>query len=233
MARVFDEQFENTGTPGYDETAAGAGSDWAETVGGGATVDENQATGGIAGAPADWDDECLYIDTNAVVTDTLNTLDSLMGEFWLRVEVIIISEALSNNDQAYLIIIKDSEWDFIAEARLTQDASGNLKFKYRIDAGFHTSTVNLSLDTRYRLELYYNSAGGWEWRLDGNTEFSDTSTAQGGLRQIVLGDPDGSVAYEVAFDNIAIDDADWIGAVGVAPTGALYGPLVGPMGGPI
>jgi len=40
MALIFNEQFESTGTPGYDETATGVGSDWSEIVDDGCIEDE-------------------------------------------------------------------------------------------------------------------------------------------------------------------------------------------------
>lgn len=209
MARVFDEQFEATG---YDEDATGIGSNWSKVVGSGAIVDEDVPTGGVSGAPADWDSLCLQVDTNSVVTYARNDLDSQATTLYIRVE-IIINEVTDENVSGWIFLIQDTSFDGSIETFVLKQAGPIYKLRTRFDAGDLTDVV-ISLNTRYRLEYYYTTGAGGsaEWRIDGVQKSTDTGMSRD-LKYMFLGlKGGGTTDYITFYDNFALDDADWVGA---------------------
>jgi len=254
MARIFDEQFEETvnGGDGYDE------ANWAENVTGGDTVDQDADPADV-GSPSDWGSECLKIiklgtDTK---TWTYNTFGSAFtGAYWTRHEIVLTSESLSDTDTTQLARFYATGVDVFLTILLRQATGGALQFQV---VSYHDGTSNVytgfptpTLNTRYRIEIKWDNDNNlWAWRIDGVNQPNDqdnsdpvetegilSATHLTDLKYITCGsNTGGGKAYTAYYDLVAIDDADWVGAEtvpgGVAPTAALYGSLVGPMGGPI
>lgn len=222
MARTFDEQFENTGSPGYDETSSGIGGNWSESVPGGATVDENYSTGSVTGAPADWDDECLYIDTAGnSAANTKNHLDSAVAAYW-RVEFIIVEESLANGDTVEIVKIKDQvDYSSVVDFFIEQ-SGGTLYLSGSISGTSIASDYAVAIETRYRLEFWYSKGSGWATRVDGVAWDSGPAgeATDDNPGYIHLGSVDYAKDIIYAFDNVAIDDADWVGAESAGEEGS-------------
>ena len=206
---IFDEQFEATG---YDETVAGIGSDWVESAGDG-SIDEDKTRTDVTGAPASWDGDCLETISSAGDTVIYNTFDSeYTTGVYVRVELIVNAENLGDDQAGDLIILADAGgYDRVMEVQL-YESSAVLYLRLKVDSGAATGATAISLDTKYLLEFYYNAAGGWEWKLDSVSKASDVSTANTGVKRILLGPQDNSRTITCYYDNIAVSTEGWIGA---------------------
>lgn len=230
MALIFNEQFESSG---YDETSTGVGSNWAEV--GNGTCDEDYATSSVTGAPARWDDKCLRLIPGTESTYTTNTLDSLItGPFYCRVDVIFESIGAADYNNFFIVVASDGtshpfRW------RHTESA-GTITIQCLVDAvTLVGSAYEVELDTVYRLDMYYDAtANEYEVKINGVSQGSGTATFDGAklLRCYSYLNATSDI---VLFDNIQIATDTWVpeDSEGNAPTGTIYGPLVGPLGGPI
>lgn len=217
MTRIRDEQFEATG---YDET-------WSEgeNVGAGSTLDEDYATSSVSGAPSDWDSKCLRVvkasGEQAYVGHDLSPAETTL---YFRCEIIIGSfpDALSQFQTMPFLIVADSGGTQVLVLRVQErGAANNGPYQFQFvesSSGSNSShnSADIAADTRYRIEIEYDIAGNsWEWRIDDATQHSGTfsggpSEIQNDFRVGVIGA--NTSALEWFLDNIALDDADWIGA---------------------
>src|SRR4030043_311003 len=109
MALIFDEQFEATG---YDETAAGVGSDWVETNAGGGTLDEDFAVSDVETATGlslpTWGDQCVKLAGGTSEVSIRQVLDSGQTDFYLRFDLILGNVAdLPNSTLMNLVYATD------------------------------------------------------------------------------------------------------------------------------
>jgi len=226
MARIFDEKFETS--PGYDETAAGNGSDWAETEGATSTVDPDEDTAS-AGNPSNWDSECLEIDCiegeNCYIT---NTFDSTQGDFWFRFEFYLYSHTIANNDRAMIAQIFDSVPSNVV-IFYVRYADPNLYIQARCyhdgASHYYTSLSAISVQTVYRIEFKWNVTNDvWAWKIDGVNQPNDQDgtdpvesegvlslTHGDGLESLRLGGVSYQQGFKGYYDLVAVDNADWVG----------------------
>ena len=196
---IWDERFEGGG---YEET-------WSEGeyVGGGATLDEDWTTVD-AGSPSDWGSQCLKVVTtgNSCMVDHI--FGSNISEVYIRMEFVIAAQGGS-----------DFELMRIMNKSNTQCASfqfdtvgGDLIIRPIVSGTTHGQSGALSLNTRYRAELWINTASGWEFRLDGATIDSGPSgEVSVECGRIWLGRPTGNTNITAYIDLFGIDDSGWIG----------------------
>lgn len=226
MARVFEELFESTG---YDETWVSG-----ETVGTGCTLDEDYASSN-AGSPTGWGSYCLRsvaasTGYNAYVED--GNLGSAKAITYFCMEIYIVSESLGDGNWMNLFAAADSGWEDAWVVRLIQ-SSGSLKLQLNAhhddaDEEF-TGITTLSTATVYRVEVKWDATNdAWAWRINGtdqpnNVDGSDPVESEGSLTLTHPTDVQwlrcgvsnvDSVALEVLFDRVIVDDADWVGAAG-------------------
>lgn len=216
MARVFDEKFEATG---YDE------SGWSETVAAGNTCDEDFATSSVIGAPGYWDDDCLKC-VNGGATAHAYALNATLTEpdSWTRIE--FIWDALPSNTQNFISLYDVTNSKILVYFQVL-NASGDLRcFSYH-DGSSNTydALTTLSADTLHRIEVKWDVTNNvWAWRLDGvdqpnDVDASDPITSEGtlssthatNLERIICGTFTQNRGVTVYFDNVAVDDADWVG----------------------
>lgn len=212
-ARVWDEQLE--AAPGYDET-------WSEgevSVGTG-TLDEDKTRTDVTGAPADWDDDCLEV-TSAADDDTLyvkHYFVSAVDPFYWRIEIIAGNIGnLENADDAMLLIIRDgSDNDLMAVS--IQDNAGTKRFRinFSYDGDGHSYYYSpISEDTRYRIELKWDNGNDvWEWKVDGASQDNGAISVDRDAQRVIMGliAVENSRVVTTYYDNVAVDDADWVGS---------------------
>lgn len=204
--RVFDERFE---TPGYMETSSGIGADWAETIGGGATLDDAYARGSITGAPTNWGDYSLYISSNSTATYIMqNPWDSPLTTFYLRVELVV--NTLTTGSSSYIVNGKNSGTQIIETFIYYSDPNLIIRNRFT-ENGATLTNVTIAYDTPVRLEYYYNATtGANEWRVDGVTKSSGSSSAAQ-ITNLSVG-MISAQNFVGGFDNIGIATDDWLGA---------------------
>jgi len=227
MARTWDEQFE---AAGYDET-------WndGETVGGGCTLDEDADVADV-GSPSGWGSKCLKVISSG--TNDAYVRHSFAGDIssgYLRIEFVISSESLADGQTTDIFRSWDAGFGAALAVHIYQ-SGGSLYIRSRVDGTNHSGTA-ISTGTRYRYEHWWDVSSGWESRLDGVMfDSGPDGECDREIKYMRLGMPSSGATGTFYIDNFAIDDADWVGpegGAGVSPTGVFYGPLVGPMGGPI
>ena len=218
MARIFNEQFEATG---YDET-------WSlgETVDAGCTLDEDAKTN-IINSPTAWGKRCLKADVvgatgdDACVSgDLVNVSDAPLT--YLRFEFIVTAHDLDiNAEKGSLIYVTDSADTMLYRTWLRYQDRVLLRTEVKLDGVAITtqdSAITIANNTRYRVEYKWDIANAkFEWRINGITEYaSNLAAGRGagidyitffGLNSVSAGE--NITAY---FDNLAIDDSDWVGA---------------------
>ncbi len=167
MTRIFDERFEAVG---YDETG------WSEFTAAGSTVDEDFLVSGIgAGPPSGWGLKGLRtVSTAGNIAYAQNSQDVSANNFFMRMELVIVSEALANNEERRLTRVKAAGGD--ALRLFLRQVSGDLVFRFHVietnlgsGATVFTDTTARLLDTRYRIEWNWNiDANTWEIKVDGS-----------------------------------------------------------------
>ena len=229
MARIINESFEGTG---YEES-------WSETIETGCTLDEDVSIPETA--PPGAGNQCLKAivvdstDNNAYATQT----KSNQSTSYVRFYFYLGAEGYNNGQLASICNLQDSGVGYAAKIEMGQIAGVfGLRYTYR-SSGVDNSTalIAVSLSQWHLIEFKYDITGtAWEWRIDGDVQHSGSLSAA--IRtpdSLVIGIivSTGSTGATIYEDLIVWDDAAWVGPSGSAPTGTIYGPLVGPMGGPI
>ncbi|MHA1938714.1 MAG: DUF2341 domain-containing protein, partial [Candidatus Thorarchaeota archaeon] len=220
--RVFDEQYENPGSPGYDE------SPWIET----GSPNENMATSGITGAPSEWGDESLEAVFTGSDVYAEGNFNGTYEKSFLRLEFILDSESLSPGDSNRILDVEDDSWSNVYYLNIVKTGGGALKLNLACyhNGGWNSynSFADLSLDTRYRVEVKWDSTAGvdeWSWKLDGVVQPNDqdstypvetegilTATHSPNVRNTFIGtmwSTGGNMT--TYFDLFALDDSDWVG----------------------
>jgi PKD repeat protein/uncharacterized protein YjiK len=210
---VFDERFEVTG---YDEF-------WSEgeTLGSGVSLDEDYATSLITGAPSDWDSEALEIVFAAGQDSYLEHLLTTTGHAvsYLRYEFIVSADDLANGDVNHILSVRGLGGEKMYQLMFAR-AGGQpyLTAQFYHDGSSNIYNRVISLDTRYRAEVYWNSdTDEWEYRVDGGTLASGSLTGTAAsyeLSYFRVGDVDrqqdaGATIY---VDNVAFSTGNWLGA---------------------
>ena len=228
MTRVWDEKLEGTG---YEETW-----NFGETVTAGNTLDEDQATSGVTGAPANWGAQCLKAEAIAGGTAAyIYHSEDFGGTLYFRVAVIVSAETLANDETFAVASYFDSTFVGGVFLQLNQDSNGDLEWLMVIytdsTSGFQVfgSFELISLDTPYVLEFMVDesagAAGEWDWWIDGvrqanDQDATDPVTTPGNLGAGFLRPTEllegivasvGSGTNTIYIDNIAMDDARRVG----------------------
>jgi hypothetical protein len=221
MAIFWDEKFEPTG---YEET-------WSEgeTVSGSGILDEDFATSSVTGAPGDWGTKCLRAfgdGAGAVLVG--HDFASSKAVSYFRMEVIVKAFPTigANFGVERIAFQQDSGsadvWIFSIQRRDSLSPNGfNWIWSGNDDGGglngYADAANDIALDTRYRLECEWDATGNaFEWRIDGTLVDSGVLTSthpvniQNNFR---VGWQTGAASGEIFIDNVAFDDADWVGAV--------------------
>ncbi|MGW8282322.1 MAG: hypothetical protein ACWGON_03375, partial [Gemmatimonadota bacterium] len=213
---IWNERFEASGT---DEI-------WSEGVDAPAssTLDTDYPVASIAGAPADWGTKA--IELNMVAGDGAE-LEHRFGadlpKTYLRFEFILAEQSFGNNQDGVFVEIMESTIgkNFAKWMIDNSNAGGGLNLEVWIEydgtpQGFHSAP--LSLDTRYVVELYWDTASDlWEYRIDGVTQAGGAITGaatEWELDRVRLGDngEDTDNDYRVYVDNVLISEVDWSGS---------------------
>ena len=219
---TWNEQFETN--PGYDETYSEG-----ETVTGGATFDEDYATSSVTGDPGDWDSLCAQL-VYVAVQDCYNE-DRAIGDLavtYSRFEFILAAESLADTEVNYIALFRDNLGADLYTLAIRDNAgTPTLDVDIYHDGSANTYSAALSLDTRYSVEVYWNStADEWEWKLDQVSQNSGSLTGAAAtqtLDRIRVGAKASGVEASATFylDNIGIDITEWIGSAagaGLPPT---------------
>jgi hypothetical protein len=209
MARFWDEKFESAG---YEES-------WSEgeSVSAPRVMNEDFSTASVTGAPPAWGSRCLQIQYASTGTSVVeHRFGSPRNIVFSRVEAIIVSESLANTNDVRILRLENNGGSPIVELFLRQQG-GNLRLRSKI---YHDDTANnsdssdtnLDLDTPYRIEHNWNqTANTWAWRIDDDEQASGTITSTRTFDRILVGDEGVPNAAVILLDNIALDDAAWVG----------------------
>jgi hypothetical protein len=202
------EGFEGTG---YEDT-------WRELIGTGPTINEDKATSGVTGAPADWGDQCC--EMVAVAGQNCTAVIQRAGSdgwgfayptAYVRFDFILDTDSLGNNESNQIWALSNDVSTKIADATVQRDGSGVLQLSFWIQhdgSGGTRYTMNISQDTRYRVECKIDSvADTWEWKVDGTSKNSGSLTGSGAsmvVEEVWFGGASGATdaAMTIYFDNI-------------------------------
>ena len=205
MAFLVDETFEGTG---YEES-------WTETVGAGATVDEDDDSAN-AGNPPGWGSQCLKIIKPAAAEHAYTTRTWTPGALqFFRLEFVIASHGLAADDELaiisaglsavgvnFLVVIERLSGANYLTMYLDTNDDGNIDLIAWRDV--------LQTGVRYRFELKWDTTNDlWEFWAQGTWKAAGTLTAAAGaILQLLLGDTaDRTIGYTCRHDRIAVDDA--------------------------
>lgn len=213
MAIILDEKFEGTG---YQDT-------WTEAVAGGNTVDEDASPADV-GKPVRWGGSCLKIVCSDVTSNgyTSNSNFGSQATTYLRFEVILTAESLADNEFGLLAVAQDSVTPRVAYSIYFIQLAGSLYIgtTIRWDDTDNNTYVHgpINLNQKYLIEFEWDYSTRWAWKVDGveqdNGTFSGAPAAV--IDNIILGNlaSFSTNTYTCYVDNVAIDDADWVGSVG-------------------
>ena len=223
VSAVADAACSNTGgeyTQSFEGAGYAANGDWgneAETVNGTGTVVDEDYTGIVKCGSQSLRThvEAAYGAGRVTVTP-----DATVDTEYFATYYYIDNEALADGGFDNLVTHLNASgrgW----RVRLLQTA-GQLQLRFEFyDVGvfdWDTSqtVTNVSLDTQYRVEVYYDGDGvseGWEFRVDGVTIDSGSNNLDGSLNDLVYGTYVGAAGgtSTYIFDNTDVDLSDWIG----------------------
>lgn len=213
-AIILDEKFEGAG---YEEGG------WLESVGAGATVDEDAASSDVS-SPTNWGSQCLkIIDPGGVVTRTRLPHSEDLTTSYYRVEVYITAESLADGQYTYIAQGSDIAGTKRWQITLKQNTGGQLVFRSLINGGTNVDLCNAATNTLYRLEVKWIAAeGAFEFKVNGVSCRTGTTPATSTVGNWYCGSNGTDTnAATVYYDLFAIDDADWIGAEAVATTSQI------------
>ena len=95
---------------------------------------------------------------------------------------------------------------------LSIDGVGTLELKLMVNDAEVDVTTAISLDTSYRVEIMCNNtAGTWEWYINGASEGSGSDDPSADVQDIELG-PIYHNTIDIDIDNFAIDSSAYTGA---------------------
>ena len=221
MALIFNEQFESTGTPGYDETATGVGSDWTEIVDDGCIEDEKYLTSNVTNAPASWGSQCLrsYVDVVSEEAHSYNTLDANQPVVYVRADFIAETGLTDAWENTEWLRICDESWNLLFVVLIGGIGTArHIHFNPRYDDSDHWQDGGaFDLNTPYRVDVKWDTtANTWEWKINGVTKHSGTGlTSTREPRIINVGVYTAYVTgIELFTDNVQIATDGWIPADG-------------------
>lgn len=206
---IFSEGFEGAG---YELGENGVGN-WAETVGGGSVVDEDNAD--IA-RPADGGDQILKtqkVSPNFNAQTKYNA-GADQAVTYTTFYVQITAEGLDDTEYLYVFFAQNAAFQTPWRIFLRQDDS-NRYFQFSIynNGAFATyDTGTISLNTWYRFDVKYDNTGHtWEWVFE---EVSQDSGAiigvhRTGPKYFAVGDGATSETVTAYFDLINVDSSDY------------------------
>jgi len=216
--QVFTEGFENTA--GYDETWSGGA-----TVGGSSTVDPNQSTSTVTGAPTKWFDECLRIvkaaSENAYIR---NVWSPALDPTYLSFEFILDTDTIANQQSAVIAQLYDNLNAYLMILSFYRDISGNLQLRADINhdgAGGSSYYYDIAQDTPYLVECYWdNASNAYALRICQADEInSPTVVASGTLtgaaagytfNDFTLGGTSASsYTFTAYFDRVRLSETDY------------------------
>src|SRR4030042_221236 len=206
MPLIFDEQFE---AAGYDESAAGVGSDWVET--GNGTIDEDFAVSSVAGAPARWGDQCLKIIPGSTGATIINQLDtSITGDFYCRVDVIFAN--LTADDYNNFFIVRDDVGNDAIKWVHTQSGASKVIQAFIDGANpIPSHGYSINFDTPYRLDMFYNATtNAWEIKIEGVSQCTGSNNTRANIDSIWCYSYDGYTSDIAYFDLVQIATDGWV-----------------------
>lgn len=221
MTRLFNERFIDGS---LDETWSGG-----KTIDTDCLLEENTAIPfpfSLDNAPA-WRDKCLLVDIDGSAGDHAYLSGDLVNlsdepDTWLREEFFVANNGLDTpGNRATLLLVKDSAALMLYRVSLANEGG---VFKIRLAAKLNGVDITeyfsdeISTNIMYRVEVKWDAGNNqFEWRVNGITQDSAalTDTHAPGIDEIsALGMLSVAAGKDMTMyiDNVAIDDADWVGS---------------------
>lgn len=210
--------------PFWDETFEGTGykESWSpgESVEGTAVVDEDYSTGSITGAPASWGSQALRIVTDPTSDSEVN--HDAFGDLtvaYTRAEFIVGSHSIASGNYQRIVSWYDSAQNALMHAQLLNHATNGLTLDCWVyyDGSAHSYSQQISLDTPYCVELYWNTTSDvWELRLNESTLGSGSLSGVAVDREfdwLRLGTAGSAALYDAEYylDNVGVSTLGWLG----------------------
>jgi len=163
---------------------------------------------------------------NSSDKNLIKTLSSSYAELYFAFKVYGAGDGVDNN----LLTLKDSAATIIASVS-RNDTTGFLELRTGNYAGslLDTGTVSIANGATHLIEVRYkplNSGGVFTLKIDGVEDATYTGDTTAGLENVqafILSDITGNCNFNGYFDDVVVDDADWIGNTyiqAIVPTGA-------------
>lgn len=203
-ADILEESFEGEG---YENS-------WDETLGSGCTIDEDNTD---ISPPTGGGSEILkqinpgYADENKTVHSLASEKSDSYTTFYYRLN------GLSNNAFHTVFVAQDASWH--VTWRIDAKRSGGtytlyLSLYYNGSLQEDVDSVNISLDTWYKIDVKYDVTGtAWEWRLDDVSQGSGSLTGSiaGGIQTLELKTTTWNASHAVTayWDRIWIDSSEY------------------------
>ena len=162
---------------GYEDGACGAAPCWAETIGGGDTVDEDHTlTGTPPSSGANSCTEGLLVSTSEdnshAQWDRGSAIETTTSDVDLSVELYIDSAVVDNYANFKIIDFYDA-----SSPGVLKIYNNNGTYQLYIDATVDSDNVTIAEDTWYTIFIHYDTtAASSYWTLDGGAQKSFTRT---------------------------------------------------------
>lgn len=215
MAVVMSESFENTGSPGYDNT-------WSETLGSGSTLDENNTD---VARPTGGGNQVLKVvkvspNFNARAAHNLGSeLAITYNTCYVRINATDIAASGAIRLFSGMTSSSTFPWN-IRLLRSGDGATYSFSNQYYNNGATRTSTdaTTISFDTWYRLRVKYDYTNtAWGWYVDDRTILEEalTGTYRPGAQYIHVGDASTANTLTAYFDLVSVQDTAWDAGTGV------------------
>ncbi len=198
---------------------------WSKDTGMGATIDEDEATSGVTGAPAGWDDQCLELtipqfDWGNVYKNITDT-----GLFYMSFEFIIKSRTNNSTDMFPLLWLEGVQGPAVELFGITLVDNGigdnnyEIEMDMQYDPGqtfsYYSDAVE---DTPYLVEVYFDwTDDKYEWKVDGVSQRISTLSAPPTPTKIYIGtdmnthlESVAGTGWTVYVDNWGFNECGWI-----------------------
>lgn len=233
MALIFDEQFEATG---YDETSAGAGSNWTEQADGGGTINEDFAVSSVPGGdPGNWGSQCVQIVRGSSgSTGITNDLDSSYATLYFRADFVFDNISVVSSWGPECIWLKDSNWNPVLQVYVINE-SGSYSLGLVVAGTDPSDEYSIVESTKYRIDFYYAGAtGDWEWKVNGVSQGTGSNGSAANIQRVALGAwRQAGTGLEVYIDNVQLATDGWVpedsagGSIPLLVTNSLGGNMLG------
>ena len=157
---------------------------------GGSTIDEDEATSGVAGSPVGWEDQCLELTIGDIDYGNISRAISDYGLMYFRCE-FIINARTNNFTDAFPLACAEDGMGLLAWKLNLVDSGSNYVLECYCDYGIdwnYDQVSGLTEGTPYLVEVYFDwTLNKVEWKLDGVLQDSGINSSDTEIVKLFMG----------------------------------------------